>query len=159
MIVLSPASCEPLDDLTPRMTHGETFIPKRCTLCECKYVSIYLMDILYILNLFHISRDGSVECITMSEDLDCPALNCSKEEQILEEGKCCPICRGDTLSSPPFRSPRFLTLKNCFSEYDFCSRGHNCHKQSNCRNGIFNYSCHCNQGFRVSKPNPVTYII
>ena len=155
MIVSFPASCESLDDLTPQMTHGETFVPKRCTLCECKYVSIKYMDILHILNLFHIFRDGSVECVTMSEDLDCPALKCSKEEQILEEGKCCPICRGKTLSFSLLRSPNFQP----FSEYDFCSRGHNCHKQSNCRNGIFNYSCHCNQGFQVSKPGPVSNII
>merc|ERR1719348_252954 len=25
---------------------------------------------------------------------------------------------------------------------------HDCHKWARCTNGIFNYSCHCNQGFQ-----------
>jgi len=101
-----PAACEPLDDLTPHLTHGETFVPRRCTLCQC--------------------RDGSVECDTMVPELDCPKLDCDQADQITEEGSCCPVCR----------------------EFDFCSGPHGCHEDASCRNGIFNYTCHCNQGFQ-----------
>ena len=31
---------------------------------------------------------------------------------------------------------------------DFCSRGgHNCHPEATCRNGLYNYTCHCHEGF------------
>jgi len=100
------APCEPLDKLTPFLTHGEVFVPKRCHSCEC--------------------NDGHVQCSRIDQEKDCPKLSCPSNQRIVEEGKCCPICR----------------------EYDFCSRGHNCHPRADCKNGIFNYSCHCNQGFQ-----------
>jgi len=100
------ASCEPLDKLTPFLTHGEVFVPKRCHSCEC--------------------NDGHVECSRVDPEKDCPELSCPSNQRIVEEGKCCPICR----------------------EFDFCSRGHDCHPRAECKNGIFNYSCHCNQGFQ-----------
>ena len=34
-------------------------------------------------------------------------------------------------------------------DLDYCSRGHQCHADADCKNGIFNYSCHCHQGFQV----------
>ena len=49
--------------------------------------------------------------------------------------------------------PRHLdqhSSKNLFSsEFNFCSGGHGCHDDATCRNGIFNYTCHCNEGFQV----------
>ena len=35
------------------------------------------------------------------------------------------------------------------SEFDFCSGPHGCHEDATCRNGIFNYTCQCYQGFQV----------
>jgi len=99
------ASCDPFEKLTPHLTHGETFVAARCYVCKC--------------------WAGSVTCQQESEE-SCPRLECPVEEQIRQDGHCCPICR----------------------EYDFCSHGHDCHKWARCTNGIFNYSCHCNQGFQ-----------
>ena len=66
--------CEPLDKLTPFLTHGEVFVPKRCHTCEC--------------------NDGHVECSRIDQEKDCPKLSCPSNQRIVEEGKCCPICRG-----------------------------------------------------------------
>ena len=52
--------------------HGEVFSPRKCISCHC--------------------NDGHVDCKRQKE---CPQLSCPKEEQILEEGKCCPICKGE----------------------------------------------------------------
>ena len=71
------ASCEPLDKLTPFLTHGEVFVPKRCHSCEC--------------------NDGHVECSRVDPEKDCPELSCPSNQRIVEEGKCCPICRGKCL--------------------------------------------------------------
>ena len=34
-------------------------------------------------------------------------------------------------------------------EFDFCPGPHGCHEDATCRNGIFNYTCQCYQGFQV----------
>ena len=75
----------------------------------------------------HLCRcsDGHVECA--NQEPLCPALDCPHSQRIVEEGKCCPVC----------------------IESDRCSRPHDCHPRAKCKNGIFNYSCHCNEGFKV----------
>ena len=198
------AACEPLDELTPHLTHGETFVPRRCTLCECRYSSqlkpskcetFFLQKKKATIILKSGCRDGSVECDTLVPELDCPKLTCLEADQITEEGSCCPICRGavssplsSSSSPPPSSSPPssaafafafvypllfwssrigcdftistfhiychhhdiIINIK-CWSqsEFDFCSGPHGCHEDATCRNGIFNYTCQCYQGFQV----------
>ena len=87
-------------------SHGDIFSPKKCITCQC--------------------LDGHINCSRQNPQQDCPALNCPLNEQVLEEGQCCPTCR-----------------------LDFCSRGHDCHPAlAICVNGLQNYTCHCKEGFK-----------
>ena len=56
------------------LTHGQVWSPKRCHLCQCS--------------------DGHVECA--NQEPLCPQLDCPHSQRIVEEGKCCPVCRGGT---------------------------------------------------------------
>ena len=87
-------------------SHGAIFKPKKCVTCQC--------------------LDGHVNCSRKDPIQDCPVLDCPVQDQVLEEGQCCPTCK-----------------------LDFCSRGHDCHPElANCVNGLQNYTCHCKQGFK-----------
>ena len=87
-------------------SHGAIFKPKKCVTCQC--------------------LDGHVNCSRKDPIQDCPVLDCPVQDQVLEEGQCCPTCK-----------------------LDFCSRGHDCHPElANCVNGLQNYTCHCKHGFK-----------
>ena len=82
----------------------------------------------------HVCRceDGHVQC--SNQEQLCPPLSCPETEVLVQEGEGCPVCR----------------------EQDYCARGHDCHPgRATCTNGIFNYSCHCNEGFKVELSAPV----
>ncbi|XP_059080209.1 protein kinase C-binding protein NELL1-like isoform X4 [Tigriopus californicus] len=86
------------------IAHGTSHQPtiKPCVSCSCD--------------------DGRLHCHRIEDK--CPLLTCSIEEQILEEGKCCKVCKAD-----------------------HCSRGHDCHPSAQCVNGHFHYTCQCPYGF------------
>lgn len=86
------------------IAHGSSHQPtiKPCVSCSCD--------------------DGRLHCHRIEDK--CPLLTCSIEDQILEEGKCCKVCKAD-----------------------HCSRGHDCHPSAQCVNGHFQYTCQCPLGF------------
>ena len=43
-------------------------------------------------------RDGFVNCTKLDQARDCPRLSCGAEQRLLEEGTCCPVCRGQWTS-------------------------------------------------------------
>ena len=136
MICSCQASCiHPLDNSAIYL-HGEKFSPEQCQECLCV--------------------NGHFKC---SRQNNCPALHCPEHLQVLEEGQCCKICQGKGqsknlfLETPPItRPPRYNgASKNTlfFSTEDFCGRhgSANCHADADCRNGLFNYTCQCKEGF------------
>ena len=119
-------SCAPMSKLTPSLTHGEVYTVATCHECSC--------------------HDGFVNCTKTDVTRDCPELTCHEDQRVTEEGTCCPVCRGETRS--------YIWTWWCiswlhFSEQDYCGLGHDCHHRAECKNGIFNYSCHCQSGFKV----------
>ena len=70
-------------------------------------------------------QNGLINCSPFQMD-KCPKLNCSANKWIQPHGQCCMICEGT----------------------DFCSQGHKCHPNAECRNLRANYTCLCNAGFR-----------
>ena len=118
--------------LTPFLTHGQGYTVATCHVCSC--------------------HDGFVNCTKTDVTRDCPALTCPEEQRVTEEGTCCPVCRGEgNMSRMCFMNYHVESVLHelLFSEPDYCGLGHDCHPWAECKNGIFNYSCHCQLGFQV----------
>ena len=118
------------------MAHGSSHRPRRCVECNCD--------------------NGRISCTRQDPIHDCPKLNCPIEDQIHEEGECCKVCKGMLVNWwLPGRKASYIFAERTwwvtllfFCLADFCSRGgHNCHPEATCRNGLYNYTCHCHQGF------------
>lgn len=76
-------------------------------------------------NCYYCSCDNaSMVCKKISPE-SCPSLNCSENNQINVDGKCCPICKGT----------------------NFCALGHECHANATCKNLDTRYACLCKSGF------------
>ncbi|XP_075044525.1 protein kinase C-binding protein NELL1 isoform X2 [Mixophyes fleayi] len=119
-----PLNCSP--DFLPVHVPGQC-----CKICrpKCIYGGKVLSEGQRILTVnCRECKNGALQKVTDP----CPPLNCTKEEQILPENECCFVCQG----------------------YDFCSDGHHCGENSECRNLMTKATCECRNGFIPMQGDP-----
>ncbi|CAB4066093.1 unnamed protein product [Lepeophtheirus salmonis] len=88
-----------------KYSHGESFSPSLCLTCSCD--------------------NGKLACLRENTSKNpCPVLDCPPEDQILEHGKCCKVCKAD-----------------------HCAQGNDCHSHAKCINLSTKYRCVCPHGF------------
>ncbi|XP_063802445.1 protein kinase C-binding protein NELL1 isoform X3 [Pseudophryne corroboree] len=119
-----PLNCSP--DFLPVHVPGQC-----CKICrpKCTYGGKVLAEGERILTVScRECKNGALQKVTEP----CPPLNCSKEDQILPENKCCFVCQG----------------------YDFCADGHRCGENSECKNLITKARCDCRSGFVPLQGDP-----
>ncbi|XP_076445181.1 protein kinase C-binding protein NELL1-like isoform X2 [Babylonia areolata] len=71
-------------------------------------------------------ENGQMVCERLDPEESCPPLNCPASERLQIQGQCCPVCKGT----------------------DFCSLGHDCHRNASCVNLATQFACQCHPGFQ-----------